>query len=330
MSKRLLLPLLATPGGCPTSSRPRKVGTKVSHISTRLLLAALSLIAVSAAQSPLSPDAQHTAEHHIRQYVELPPDAKVTFGALRPSSEMPGYRVLPVTIADQGKTRSFDFLISADGKQMLYLSHFDLSADPYKEVMAKIDLRGRPARGAAPGAPVTVVVFDDLQCPFCAKIYATLFNLVMADYRDRVRVVFKDFPVSEQTHPWSVHAAEDANCLLAQKEVGYWVFADYVHTHLQEMNDKYAAAKTQNDAPFGPLDTLALSVAKKVKIDPEPLRACIAKQDRKAIDASLAEGYALGAGATPTIYINGERMEGAYSTEQLRAVLERALSEAAR
>jgi protein-disulfide isomerase len=297
----------------------------------RLLLAFIAVTSICAAQSPaaLSPAQQHTAEHHIRQYVELPPDAKVTFGALHPSSEMPGYRVLPVTIEDQGKTRSFDFLISADGKQMLYLSHFDLAADPYKEVMAKLDLRGRPARGAAPGAPVTVVVFDDFQCPFCAKMYATLFDLVMTEYRDRVRVVFKDFPVSEQTHPWSVHAAEDANCLLAQKEVGYWVFADYVHTHLQEMNDKYAAAKTQNNAPFGPLDTLALSVAKKVKIDPAPLRACIATHDRKPIDASLAEGQALGAGATPTIYVNGERMEGAYSTEQLRAVLERALREAA-
>ena len=94
------------------------------------------------------------------------------------------------------------------------------------------------------------------------------------------------------------------------------------------MNDKYAAAKTQNNAPFGPLDTLALSVAKKTNLDPVPLRACIAKADRRVIDASLAEGRALGAGATPTIYINGERLEGAYSTEQLRAVIERALREA--
>src|SRR4051812_13943108 len=103
----------------------------------RLLLAFFPLAALCAAQSaPLSPEVQRTAEHHIRQYVELSPDAKVTFGALRPTSDVPGYRSLPVTIVDQGKTRSFDFLISADGKQMLYLSRFDLATDPYEEVMA--------------------------------------------------------------------------------------------------------------------------------------------------------------------------------------------------
>src|SRR5438270_7682071 len=192
-------------------------------MTNRLVLLLLVLSAAAIAQvpaAPLSPEAQHTAEHHIRQYVELPPEAKVTFGALRPASDVPGYRALPVTIEDQGKTRSFDFLISADGKQMLYLSHFDLAADPYKEVMSKIDLRGRPSRAAGPNAPVTMVVFDDFQCPFCSKMYTTLFNLVMTEYRDRVHVVFKDFPVSEATHPCSVRAAQDANCLLAQKEVG--------------------------------------------------------------------------------------------------------------
>jgi protein-disulfide isomerase len=294
-----------------------------------VLLSVLGCASFSFAQTPpsLPPELLQRADHYIRLYTECSPEATLSFGPLHPA-EMAGYRSLPVTITDQGKTRTAEFLVSNDSKQMLYLSHFDLATDPYKEMMAKIDLRGRPARAAGPNAPVTVVVFDDFQCPFCSKMYVTLFNLVMSEYRDRVHVVFKDFPVSEQTHPWSVHAAEDANCLLAQKEIGYWVFADYIHTHLQEMNDKYAAAKKQNNAPFGPLDTLALSTAKKVKIHPEPLRACIATHDRKAIDASLAEAHALGAGATPTMYVNGERMEGAYSTEQLRTVLERALREA--
>jgi len=297
------------------------------HIS--LLASGLFLAAsVCAAQSaPLSPDVLRSVEHHIRQYVELSPEAKVTFGESRPA-QIPGYRALAVTISDQGKTRNDEFLISSDGKQMLYLSKFDLTRDPYKEVMAKLDLRGRPTRGAGPNAHVTVVVFDDFQCPFCARMYVTLFNLVMSEYRDRVRVVFKDFPVSTDTHPWSMRAAEDANCLLAQKPEAYWVFADRVHTRLQEMNDKYTAAKTQNNAPFGPLDALALSVAQKLKLDPVALRACMVRPDRKAIQASLDEGHALGAGATPTVYVNGERLEGAYSTEQLRVLLDRALREA--
>jgi protein-disulfide isomerase len=265
-------------------------------------------------------------EHHVRQYVELSPEAKVSFGALRPA-EIPGYRALPVTITDQGKTRTVDFLISADGARMIYVTPFDLSRDPYREVMSKLDLRGRPARGALPGAPVTVVVFDDFQCPFCARMYVTLMNLVMSEYRDRVRVVYKDFPVSAATHPWSVRAAEDANCLLAQDPAAFWAFADHLHTHLEQMNAHYDEGKTKG-APLAAVDDLALALGRKSAPDPAALAACMAAPDHKAIAASLDEGRALGAGATPTTYINGERLEGAYTADQLRTVLDRALREA--
>ena len=304
------------------------------HLFLSLLL---GLAAFGAAQAPppagLPPDLMRRVEHHVRQYIELSPEAKITFGELKPTSgasgsALPGYRALAVTITDQGKTRTTEFLISADGKEMLYVTHFDLASDPYQEVMAKIDLRGRPSRGAGPNAPVTVVVFDDFQCPFCARMYVTLFNLVMSEYRDRVRVVFKDFPVSTDTHPWSMRAAEDANCLLAQKPEAYWVFSDRIHTRLQEMNDKYAAAKAMG-TPYAPLDDLATTVAGKLKLDIARLKSCMAGPDRKAIQTSLDEGHALGAGATPTLYVNGEHLEGAYSTEQLRVLLDRALAEPA-
>lgn len=294
----------------------------------RRILFLLTLLTPAAlAQTTLSPEMQQRVIHYVRQYVELSPEGKVTLGAFHPA-EIPGYRALPVTIEDQGKTRTSDFLISDDGKRMLYLSRFDLTRDPYPEIMAKIDLRGRPTRGAGNGAPVTVVVFDDFQCPFCARMYVTLFNLVMTEYRDRVRVVYKDFPVSAETHPWSVRAAEDANCLLAQTPEAFWAFADFVHTHLQQMNAHYDDGKAKG-TPLAAIDDVTTAVAQKLGLDDAKLRACMAAPDKKAVDDSLAEGKALGAGATPTTYVNGERLEGAYSTGELRAVLDRALREAA-
>ncbi len=292
-----------------------------------LLLLVLTLLATAAfTQQALSAEQLARVDHYVRAYVDLSPEAKLSFGVLH-KAEIPGYRALPVTIEDQGKTRTDDFLISDDGTRMIYVSHFDLTRDPYKEVMAKIDLRGRPSRGAGPNAPVTVVVFDDFQCPFCARMYVTLFNLVMNQYRDRVRVVYKDFPVSAETHPWSVRAAEDANCLLAQKPDAFWAFADFVHTHLQQMNALYDEGKAKG-TPLAAADDVTSTVAQKEGLDDAKLRACMAAPDRKAIQASLDEGHALGAGATPTVYVNGERLEGAYSTDQLRAVLDRALAEA--
>jgi len=294
----------------------------------RILFAALLLVAACLAQAPapLPPQLLQRVDHYVRQYIELSPQAKLTFGALH-AADIPGYRALPVTIEDQGKTRTADFLVSDDGARMIYVSRFDLSLDPYEEVVSKLDLRGRPTRGAGPDAPVTVVVFDDFQCPFCAQMHVVLNNLVMSEYRDRVRVVYKDFPVSAETHPWSVRAAEDANCLLAQKQEAYWTFADYVHTHLELMNQKYSAAKAAG-SPLQPIDAVTTTLGTKMGLDAAALRACMAAPDRKAIDDSLNQGRALGAGATPTTYINGERLEGAYSAAELRAALERALREA--
>jgi protein-disulfide isomerase len=294
----------------------------------RRILFLLTLLApATLAQSTLSPELQQRVIHYVRQYVELSPEAEVTLGAFH-AAEIPGYRALPVTIEDQGKTRTSDFLVSDDGKKMLYLSRFDLTRDPYREVMSKIDLRGRPTRGAGPDAPVTVVVFDDFQCPFCARMYVTLFNLVMTEYRNRVHVVYKDFPVSAETHPWSVRAAEDANCLLAQKPEAFWAFADFVHTHLQQMNTHYDEGKAKG-APLAAVDDVTTALGQKLGLDDAKLRACMAAPDRKVIQASLDEGRALGAGATPTSYVNGERLEGAYSAEQLRVLFDRALREAA-
>src|ERR1044071_716176 len=109
----------------------------------RSLIAIFLLATLSLSQQPptLTPALRKRIEHHVRQYVELSPEARVTLGAMH-AAEFPGYSAIAVTIEDQGKTRTSDFLISRDGDQMLYLSRFDLRSDPYDVIMSKIDLRG--------------------------------------------------------------------------------------------------------------------------------------------------------------------------------------------
>src|SRR5207237_5513847 len=86
--------------------------------------------------------------------------------------------------------------------------------------------------------PVTVVMYDDFQCPFCAEQYIALMNEVMNSYRGRVKVLLKDFPLTE-SHPWAMDAAIAADCLAACSSDAYWAFADYVHTHQQAMTDRW-------------------------------------------------------------------------------------------
>jgi protein-disulfide isomerase len=185
--------------------------------------------------------------------------------------------------------------------------------------MSKIDLKGRAVRGNA-NAKVVIVNFDDFQCPFCSRMHSNLFANVFKDYADRVKVVYKDYPLIE-IHPWAMHAAIDGNCLAEQNNEAYWDFADYVHG-----NQKLVAGASRTDAYLN-LDNAAKDQAQKRQLDQGKLQACVQKQDESAVRASMAEGDQLGVDSTPTLFINGERFTGAVPEQELRAVLNRALAD---
>ena len=63
-------------------------------------------------------------------------------------------------------------------------------------------------------------------------MHHTLFPATLEHYGDKVRFIYKDFPLVE-IHPWAMHAAVDANCLAAESGPVYWAYVDYVHSHGQ-------------------------------------------------------------------------------------------------
>src|SRR5438309_4232592 len=67
--------------------------------------------------------------------------------------------------------------------------------------MSKISLDNQPERGPR-DAKVTIVEYSDFECPFCVRAYTTLENDVLKDYGDKVRFVFKNFPLTS-IHPWA-------------------------------------------------------------------------------------------------------------------------------
>ncbi|MFZ0758402.1 MAG: thioredoxin domain-containing protein, partial [Candidatus Sulfotelmatobacter sp.] len=220
-----------------------------------------------------------------------------------------------------GKKQDLTFLVSKDRSSMMRLTKFDLSKDPFAETMSKIDVRGRPTRGAK-ASKVVVVSFDDFECPFCSRMHQTLFPEILKEYGDRVTFIYKDYPL-EEIHPWATHAAVDANCLAAQSGDAYWDFADYIHSNQREVNDE----KTPG-ARLEAIDKLALLQGQKHNLDAVKLQACVKAQDETAVKASMKEGDAIGVEATPTLFINGEKIDGAVPISELRAALDRALKDA--
>ena len=282
------------------------------------LLILLSLICLNCASQPKPTDLTTRIERQIRATYKLPPEAPVLVGPFSSSPDWPGYEAFTVTIGEGARKQEFPFLLAKDQKPIVRVNRIELSADPYGDVMKKIDVRARPVRGAKQ-SKVVLVAYDDLQCPFCTMMHQILFPELLKEYGDRVTFVYKDFPLPN--HAWANHAAVDANCLAAQNEDAYWSFVDSVHASQREIN-----GKGTQELRLAELDRIAMQQGADHKVDAASLQACVKTQNDAAIKAAVHEGESIGVDSTPTLFINGEEMSGGVAPlPRLRAALDRAL-----
>jgi protein-disulfide isomerase len=304
---------------------------KVVVLSVRRTLVWCLLISLAAgckAQSPPSaasssaplvptPQLNRRIEVLVRSQFEVPPNVELSIGAPA-RSDFPGFENLPITFSSHGKQTVVNFLLANDGNTIARLEKFDISHNPADT----ISIQNRPSRGT-PDAKVTIVNFDDLECPYCARMHEQLFPATQDHYKGLVRFVYKDFPLVD-IHPWAMHAAVNAACLADLDGDAYWRFVDHVHAHGDEItgpaHDAPAALKT--------LDRLTQEEGQRSKLDLTKLNACVAKQDESAVRASMKQGDSLGVNGTPTLFINGERISGVMPESELRIAIDRALKEA--
>ncbi len=279
---------------------------------------ALSVAAGCKAQTVAPPAGDAAVNRRIevlvRSQFNVPQDYNVTIGARKPS-KITGYDTLPVTLSRGAKSTPVEFLISTDGKTLARLETFNLANDP----ASSINVAGRPIRGN-PNAKVTVINFDDLECPYCARMHTSLFPATLDRYKDKVRFVYKDDPLVD-LHPWAMHAAVDGSCLAAQNGAAYWNYVDYVHSHGQEVSGEDRNVTKS----FAALDRIARQHATLAKLDGAAFDACIAKQDETQVRASAKEAESLGVDGTPALFIDGERISGAVPEQQVWLVIDRAL-----
>jgi protein-disulfide isomerase len=155
-----------------------------------------------------------------------------------------------------------------------------------------------------PDAPVTIVEFSDFQCPFCSRIGPTLDQIREA-YGDRVRIVFKDFPLS--IHPQAQAAAEAAQCALEQGK--FW-----------EYHDKLFA----NQRALGP-DNLK-QYAADLALDATAFNACLdSGRHKDGVLQDMADGQRWGVTGTPALFVNGRFFSGAQPFEAFRDVIDEEL-----
>ena len=248
----------------------------------------------------LSPQLKWRVEVIFRAHAELPPESTVDIGP-RTASPVPGYDQVEISyIANDVRSKPVDLLLAKDGTKMAQFRELDM---PFTTLTSASD-ETRPGRGGPSRAPVQVVVFDDLECPFCARLNQTLFPALLDRYDNQVHVVYQDMP--SEGHPWAVRAAVDTNCLAKYSAPAYWEAVDQIH-------------KVSSDLG-GPGRTLA-----KANDEIDAIVIGIAKQDGSVIKRSQVEAETLGVVRTPTLFINGAKIEGAVSLPFLFQIIDDAL-----
>jgi protein-disulfide isomerase len=173
----------------------------------------------------------------------------------------------------------------------------------------RVPVGGSPVRGPS-DAPVTVVEFADLQCPYSKGAVARLARLQVR-YPGKLRLVWKDYPMG--LHPEAEGAAELAREAFArQGQDGFW-----------RAHDALMAASPQ-------LSVAALAgVATRLGLDAAAaMQAVASERHRAAIDADVDLADRVGSDGVPTFYVNGRRVVG--DSDELDEAVEEELAEARR
>lgn len=267
--------------------------------------------------APLDAKTSRNIEVTLRSKLSIPPDYVIHVGP-RSASTTPGFNNLLVSFDLPGHpehSQKLEFLISDDNKTLERIARWDISGDTASIIPAG----DRPVRGN-PNAKVVLVNFDDLECPYCAKLHSELFPETLTHYKGLIKIVYRDLPIPS-LHPWATHAAVDANCLAAQNTDAYWSYVDYLHTHGEDITGPDRDVKKS----AAMLDKIALQQGEKTKLDAAKLSACVAKQDESGIHEETQLSDKLSIDQTPTLYVNGEVIEGALPEDVLWQAIDRAL-----
>lgn len=163
-----------------------------------------------------------------------------------------------------------------------------------------------PAIGSADAA-VTIIAFEDYQCPFCLKAEIIIQELLL-EYPDDILFVYRDFPLYT-IHPQALPAAMAANC--AGEQGQYWEY------HHALYDNQSALSQT------GIYDQLA----DQLGLNTENFSSCITSERYKSeVQADQDEGLLAGVNSTPTWFVNGVEYTGVLSLEQWRTIVDYELS----
>jgi protein-disulfide isomerase len=199
------------------------------------------------------------------------------------------------------------FLVTDSPGKAILGSEFDLTKDPWGRLnLSKLHLHDRAMLGPE-NAPVTIIEFGDLECPFCARAFSEIETAVNTTYKGKLRLIFKNFPLN--IHPWAMQAAMAAECVRRQNPVAFWTFVGDVYRDQGAINP-------QN------LRQHVSTYAEQLGLDKQALDACImAPGAEQQVAQDRDDGLAIGINSTPTFLVDGIELVGLPSDKTFEYVV---------
>lgn len=222
--------------------------------------------------------------------------------------------------ADRERPVRMELLLSPDFR---YLSRelLDTTIDPIEEAKQKertlaagLTNGNFPALGPRQ-APVTLTVFSNFQCPYCAKLAAMLKNQVLPLERNNVRVVFRHFPLT--SHEWAERAARAAACAQNQSNDSFWSLHDFVFDN-------------QHVITLANIEKKLMEHTRSLRqFDQGKFQGCLADKSTSAVvDRDLEFAKQGGINGTPTVFVNGRQLSDIANAEQILTLVREQLRRA--
>jgi protein-disulfide isomerase len=263
------------------------------------------LIFVMGSIMELQQNSPEEMARHIQEVFKVPANVKLSVGGFKPSV-VPDFEQGILTIED-GHSPKNDraLLLSRDGKHLIMSEIYPLTVD-----LHAITLRDEPAQGPT-DAPVTIVEYADLECPVCARMNEFLETQVAPRYGNKVRIVFKEYPLP--MHDWSMTAAIGCQCAYQLNPSTYVPLRTAIFRNQQLIN-------------ITNVRETVLSLGEQTGLDRAKLAGCLdAKSSLPRIQRDMAEAKRIEINQTPTSYINGRMLIGLRSEEAYFQAIDEAL-----
>jgi protein-disulfide isomerase len=207
-------------------------------------------------------------------------------------AEAEGLAEVTVTLSNAQGKQNQKLYVTADGHHAVVGDIIPFGPHPFDADREKLQkgITG-PTLGPA-DAPVTIVEFSDLQCPYCKQAQPTIDKL-LSEEKD-ARLVFQNFPLP--SHNWAAKGAYYADCVGKNSNEAFWKFMHSVYDAQADITPENA-------------DEKLTAIADQAGVKGAEVAKCAATTEAAGrVQHSIALGTSVDVNSTPTVFINGRKI----------------------